>query len=199
MTLAAGYFENAYAKSSDPWSFRTRWYEQRKRAIALAMLPRWRFSRAFEPGCSNGELTVELAARCDEVLATDCAEAAVGLARQRVWGCANVKLLTQSIPNDWPRGKFDLIVISEVAYYLDKAGALSLTGKVRESLGATGVLLACHWRHRVADYPLTGDAVHSIFAQSLALPLAASHIEQDFVMQMWTRDGFSVARREGLV
>lgn len=36
----------------DPWDFESRWYEQRKYALSAAMLPKPRYRRAFEPGCS---------------------------------------------------------------------------------------------------------------------------------------------------
>jgi hypothetical protein len=40
MSLDAQYFADLYADSDDPWAFRTRWYERRKRDLALASLPR---------------------------------------------------------------------------------------------------------------------------------------------------------------
>jgi hypothetical protein len=33
------YFESLFEGSDDPWQFRTRWYEARKRALRLACLP----------------------------------------------------------------------------------------------------------------------------------------------------------------
>ena len=52
-TLGAGYFDGMYAAAADPWGFEERWYERRKYAISLAMLPRERYRAAFEPGCSD--------------------------------------------------------------------------------------------------------------------------------------------------
>ena len=84
MSLGPEYFEDLYARHADPWGFADRWYEQRKRALLLASLPRPRFARAFEPGCSIGVLTAELAPRCDALLATDVAEGALSAARERL-------------------------------------------------------------------------------------------------------------------
>ena len=75
--LPDAYFDEMYAGGDDPWQLSTRWYEQRKYAITLAMLPRRRYRHAFEPGCSIGTLTALLAQRCDRVTAVDVAEAAV--------------------------------------------------------------------------------------------------------------------------
>jgi Nodulation protein S (NodS) len=75
-TLRAGYFDGMYQAAADPWRFEDRWYERRKYAIALAMLPAERYRAAFEPGCSIGVLTRMLAPRCT-LLACDLAAAAV--------------------------------------------------------------------------------------------------------------------------
>ena len=77
MTLPPTYFADMYAGAEDPWGFRSRWYEQRKRDVTLAALTRPRYRRAFEPGCSIGVLTAALADRCDEVVAADVDERAV--------------------------------------------------------------------------------------------------------------------------
>jgi protein-L-isoaspartate O-methyltransferase len=54
-----------------------RWYEKRKYAITLAMLPRPSYRHALELGCSVGVLTEALAARCDHVTATDIVQTAL--------------------------------------------------------------------------------------------------------------------------
>lgn len=198
MSLSAAYFEALYARSDDPWSFRSRWYEQRKRSLLLASLPRERFACAFEPGCSNGELTVELAQRCDRVIASDSSARAVDLARQRTQAQANVAFRTGRIPEDWPPGLQDLVVLSEVAYYLDTPALQRLAARTRSSLAVDGVVVACHWRHRVPDYPQGGDAVHAGLAAALDLPRLARHVEADFLLEVWAADPRSVAQREGL-
>ena len=68
MTLDPGYFRDCYAASADPWGLAERWYEARKYALSLALLPAERYSAAFEPGCSIGVLSAQLAARA----ATGC-------------------------------------------------------------------------------------------------------------------------------
>ncbi|KPC81578.1 SAM-dependent methyltransferase, partial [Streptomyces sp. NRRL F-6602] len=60
-----------YADAPDPWRLADRWYEHRKYTLTLASLPRRRYRRAFEPGCSVGVLTRMLAGRCEEVVAAD--------------------------------------------------------------------------------------------------------------------------------
>ena len=84
MISSGCYFDALYEACDDPWGFRNRWYERRKRLLTMALLPRERYRRAFEPGCANGELSAQLAARCDSLLATDLNETAVRLASERV-------------------------------------------------------------------------------------------------------------------
>ena len=59
----ASSFDEKYRDLGDPWHFRTSRYEQRRYGIAMALLPALRYRRAFEPGCSVGELTARLAFR----------------------------------------------------------------------------------------------------------------------------------------
>ena len=63
MSVSPQYFEQLFEHDEDPWAFRTRWYEQRKRDLTLACLPRQYYTRIFEPACANGELSAALAER----------------------------------------------------------------------------------------------------------------------------------------
>jgi methylase of polypeptide subunit release factors len=92
-----------YASSADPWELGSRWYEQRKYAITLALLPRQRYRHAFEPGCSVGVLTALLTQRCLQVTATDVAAAALDGADRRLRAAGErdrVMLLHRSLDED---------------------------------------------------------------------------------------------------
>ena len=200
MTLPATYFAAMYAGAEDPWGFRSRWYEQRKRDVTLAALTRPRYRRAFEPGCSIGVLTAALADRCDEVLAADVDECAVSTARSELARHGHVRVERLSVPQEWPDGMFDLVVISEVAYYLARPELEQLLDCAVGSLAPRGTLLACHWRHPVPDYPATGDDVHQRLLARPELSQAVSHVEEDFRLDLLTLGAApSPARREGLV
>ena len=135
---AQDYFAGLYQRSDDPWLLRDRWYERRKRALTLAALPDEHYRRGYEPGCANGELTVELASRCETLLAADLNPAAVELARQRGAHLQNVRVEQRAMPDDWPDGEFDLIVISEVAYYLNEVQLAGLIARIGVSLAEGG-------------------------------------------------------------
>jgi SAM-dependent methyltransferase len=191
-----------YAASPDPWEFASRWYEARKYAISLALLPREHYGHAFEPGCSIGVLTELLAPRCDQLLACDVAAAAVDSAARRTASLGNVRVGRMDILRDWPPGKFDLIVLSEVLYYYAGEDLNRVLGRAAAALRPDGNLLAVHWRHPVADYPRSGDEVHLILAGHPGLARLVGHREPDFVAEVYARaDGrrVSVAEAGGLV
>ncbi|PMV88563.1 MULTISPECIES: SAM-dependent methyltransferase [unclassified Pseudomonas] len=198
MSVDDRYFDGLFTGNDDPWSFRQRWYEQRKRAITLAAMPRPHYRAIFEPGCANGELSFELASRCDRLLCCDTAAAAVTLARTRLGPFDHAEVRHSRLPADWPDEKFDLIVLSEVGYYLDADDLKRLIEQAAQSLTADGQLLACHWRPPIDDCPLNARQVHDLLHEHLHLPRLALHQEADFLLELWSREPRSVAALEGL-
>lgn len=194
------YFDQMYAGVDDPWQLSTRWYEQRKYAITLATLPNRHYRHAFEPGCSIGTLTALLAQRCDRVTAVDVADAAVRSAdaRLREAGCRDrVTLTRSSLDAPWPPGPFDLLVLSEVAYYLDADALAEVLRRECTRLQPDANIVAAHWRHPVSDYPLTGDAAHEVIAATPGLTALGCYRDSDVVVEVFTiGDGRSVAARE---
>jgi trans-aconitate methyltransferase len=202
VTLGAGYFDAMYEAAPDPWGVEDRWYEQRKYAISLAQLPDRRYRRAFEPGCSIGVLTAMLAGRCDRLLSWDVAAGAVQAAARRTRDLPNVRVERRQIPHEWPEGRFDLIVFSEILYYLGDRDLEQVLDYGVHALEPGGTLLAVHWRHPVADYPRSGDDVHRVLVARAGLARLVSHQEEDFLAEVYRRaDGrpASVARATGLV
>jgi LmbE family N-acetylglucosaminyl deacetylase/SAM-dependent methyltransferase len=200
-SLTGDYFDGLYRDSADPWRLARNWYEQRKRDLTVAALPRPRFRSAFEPGCAGGRLTELLAPRCDRLLATDIAAVPVDLTRRRLADRLNVRVEQRTIPRDWPdRPTFDLVVLSEIGYYLDRTDLSRVIGRAVGSLTSDGVVVACHWRHPAPGYPLTGDQVHVAIIDESGLTPAATHLEEDFRLDVLTAPGMpSVAHWEGLL
>ena len=202
MTVSPEYFNGLYADSPDPYGLATRWYERRKYAVSLALLPREHYRDAFEPGCSIGVLTQLLASRCDRLLSCDAAEAAVRQARERTSTLSGVRVESRSLPRDWPAGEFDLIVTSEVLYYFADEDLDQVLGQAAAALRPDGNLLAVHWRHEAAGYPRTGDNVHEILAAREDLVRLAGYRDPDFIAEVYAPAGGdtrSVAQAGGLV
>ena len=119
-SLPPDYFDQVYAARSDPWDFTNSPYEREKYADTLTHLPRPQYDSGFEVGCSIGILTAQLAAHCRTLLSVDVSEAALAQARSRCQALPQVTVQRMRIPDEAPDGSFDLIVISEVAYYWTK-------------------------------------------------------------------------------
>lgn len=192
-----GYFTDLYRASDDPYAVRTRWYEQRKRALLLAALPEPSYASAFEPGCGVGELTVGLAQRCERLLASDFSENAVEIARRRTAASANVRVERQTLPDDWPvaTAPFNLIVLSEMGYFLDATALARVVDALRTSLAPGGTLVACDWLPDFAERALPTRDVHAALDQ-LGLHTLVRHEESDFLLRVWSADARSVAQRE---
>jgi SAM-dependent methyltransferase len=186
MTDAEGYFDDLYDNSSDPWAYRQRWYEKRKRDLTLASLPRQRYANAFEPACSNGELSLALATRCDRLLSTDFNAQAVGLAQKRLANTPGASVEQRTLPKGWPPGKFDLIVLSEIGYYLSPSDWEAVALQAAHSLTADGTLLACHWLHPIEGCAMNGLDVHRVLAEVLELKPWICHKEKDFILEIWS-------------
>jgi SAM-dependent methyltransferase len=197
--LDPAYFDRMYAESDDPWGFTSRWYERRKCAITLAMLPREHYQDAFEPGCSIGVMTEQLAPRCGRLLSCDVSAAAVRSAAQRTSGLPGVRVEQRILPRDWPPGKFDLIVFSEMLYYFGGDDLRRVLDMAVAALRPGGTLLAVHWRHPVPEYPRSGDNAHEALAGQPGLSRIAGHTEPDFLAEVYLHGPpVSVAQASGL-
>jgi SAM-dependent methyltransferase len=202
VTLDPAHFRERYAASPDPYGLADRWYETRKYALSVALLPRERYNAAFEPGCSIGVLTTRLAARCERLLAWDAIPDAVASAQARTAGLPGVLVQERVIPDQWPEHSFDLIVFSEMLYYFDEADLDQVLSLGVGSLRPGGQLLAVHWRHPAPDHPRTGDEVHEILAAHRGLARLARYRDPDFTAEVYApADGDlrSVAMAGGIV
>lgn len=189
MNLQA-HFEALYAADEDPWDVRATWYEQRKRDVLLASLGQARYRSAFEPGCGNGEMSAALAARCERLLACDGAASAVAAARRRLHGAAPdaVRVEQRSLPAQLPDGeRFDLIVISELAYYFDSAVLAAVLARVHATLDSGGELVMCHYLHDFDDRATATADAHALAGRLPGMVRSVHHRDQDFLLEIWRR------------
>lgn len=197
MKHTADYFDALFEGDADPWQFRSRWYESRKRALTLACLPQPRYQCAYEPGCANGELSAALATRCDHLLVSDGSQRAVNLATARLASMPNVHVKQAWVPLQWPQQTFDLVVLSEFGFYLEADDLDLLVHKAMASLRPGGTVLACHWRAHIDGCRLNGDEVHQRLADRLPLAHVSHLLETDMRLDVWCLDARSVAQHEG--
>ena len=161
-SLPREYFEVLYADGADPWHFATSSYERAKYDATLAALPAPRIGSAREIGCSIGVLDsapcqmLRLAARSRH------RRDALAQARTACAACKNVTFARMRIPLGWPVGRFDVILLSEVLYYLSVEDLSQTARRVRGSLEPQGHVLLVHYI-LPTDYPATGDVASEGF------------------------------------
>jgi SAM-dependent methyltransferase len=161
-------FERLYQRSPDPWDYRTSSYEQQKYAATRAALPKQTYGLALEVGCSIGVFTGQLAARCEHVVAIDFSLSALALARRNLQSSSNVDLLRAGFPEETPPGSWDLIVCSEVLYYVQPPLLADAISWIEAQLTFGASVLTVSWRGIGRDEPLSGDEVHDRLARELA-------------------------------
>lgn len=155
-SLTPEHFAGYYADDPDPWRFATSAYEKAKYAATLASLPQARYRSGLEIGCSIGVLTRQLAERCDTILGLDVVPAALEGARATCADRPNARFALGAVPGEWPDGRFDLIVLSEVVYFLDRGDLARLVDRIEAALLPGGDVVLVHWLGET-NFPLTGD------------------------------------------
>lgn len=176
-SLTPEYFAGLYAEDLDPWRFASSDYERAKYEATLASLPRPRYAAALEIGCSIGVLTHALAERCDDLIAVDVVPSVLEEARRRCHDRPNVRFAQCAVPEQWPDGRFELILVSEVAYFLDRPDLLRLVERVMASLAENGEVILVHWLG-ATDYPLSGDEAAEGFIEAFLAGAAGGRVRE---------------------
>ena len=146
------FFEDLFNQRSDPWHYQSP-YEQTKYAQTLALLPRPRFGTALEIACAEGHFTRQLSVRVDRLTATDISPTALRRAAARCEGLSNISFSPLDVLTDPLPGRFDLIVCSEVLYFLgNRANLDAVLRKIAGALEPDGYFVTAH-AHLVADEP----------------------------------------------
>lgn len=197
----AATFDAMYDGGDDPWRFENSFYEERKRHLIMAVLGRKRYSRVLEVGCATGHLTRALTVRADHVTAFDASTRALAVARRRTaartdGAAGSVTWLHGHAPGVLPAGPFELVVLSEIGYFLTPRELLATLRRVRSALAADGEIVLGHWQHPTSGIPLNGAFVHTQAGAVFDLPHRAHYADADVRIDVWGTP-LSVAEAEG--
>ena len=175
-------FEAKYQQNSDPWDYRGSWYEQRKYAVTLACLPRPRYRLVWEPACSIGVLTGLLAQRADRVLASDASATAVAAARaaHHPGETGEIDWSVQTLPAPAPcgPGQADLVMLSEILYYLPPNDFRRVLRQLAQATTAGGRIVLLHHLMNfddAAQKPALAQARAAAFLARTMRPVFAEH------------------------
>ena len=131
--------------SEDPWSLDTNPYEQTRYELMLDLIRAkgGLYESALEIGCAAGSFTVRLLSLCKKLHVMDCQARAIERCRQRVGNQAEVRFSVADISDCMGLDdSYDLIVVSEVLYYLETVRLVSATVRTIGSwLRPEGVLI----------------------------------------------------------
>jgi 2-polyprenyl-3-methyl-5-hydroxy-6-metoxy-1,4-benzoquinol methylase len=164
---AALHFKRLYQSNPDPWGFRTSAYERTKYRQTLFALGDRHFTSGLEVGCSIGVLTSALAARCDTLLGVDIVEDPLEAARSRCVDQPQVQFRRMQVPVEWPEGWFDLMVFSEVLYFLSATDIGRCASRVLGSLLPAGMVVLVNWLGQTDD-PTPGNDAAEMFIGATA-------------------------------
>jgi SAM-dependent methyltransferase len=131
-------FEQKFRQDIDPWNYTHSAFEHFKRDMLLRACGRHKHGRVLELGCAIGETTRYLAPLSLRLVAIDASPTAVAEAKRKLRQQPKVSVYVATLPGEMPSGPYDLIVISEIAYYLRLHQLLELGKRIRSALAFRG-------------------------------------------------------------
>jgi len=160
-------FERKFRQNIDPWNYTNSLFEHFKRRVLLRACGHNKHGRVLELGCAIGETTRFLTPLSLRLVALDGSATAVAEARRRVHG-THVKFVHAKLPDQMPRGPFDLIVISEIAYYLYAHELAVLGQRLAAATAYRGKIVLLHHRRHFADAAQSPRIAHERLRSQLS-------------------------------
>ena len=179
-------FDQLFAENPDPWDIDTSDYERSKREAVLAALAKRRFARMLEVGCAGGALTERLAELASSIVALDVSTKAIDLAARRLPRCDSVEFVVAEVPDYWPAGQFDAVILSEVLYFLSVGEIRQVSQLAHESLTGNGLCLLVNWIGP-NDLPVDGDAAVKLFLDAAPWQVAKARREEFYRLDLLVR------------
>jgi 2-polyprenyl-3-methyl-5-hydroxy-6-metoxy-1,4-benzoquinol methylase len=183
----AAHFERLYAANPDPWGFTTSAYEREKYARSLAALADRRYASAFEVGCSIGVLSRQVAPICERFLGVDITDMPLDAARQRCGDLPQARFQRMTVPAEWPEGPLDLVLLSEVLYFLDGVDISGVATRLRETVRPGGRVLLVNWTGTLDD-PHQGVAAADRCIAETGFPVAIRQMGERYRLDLLQRD-----------
>ncbi len=172
-------FDRLYTETPDPWGFLVPAfrYQRLKYMKLLAMLPARPYARALDVGCGLGQFTRMLAPYVDEMVGLELSQVAVEQATRLSANMPHVHFAQGSLQDVGERslGLFDLVVLTDVIYYVSPLSDETLAGLVTDiaNLVRPGglILLANHFFFDLDPQSRHVRHIHAGFGQNSELRL----------------------------
>ena len=160
--MRPGFFDHFF-DHGDPFGFDLKPEERLKFRRTLEVCGEGALGRVLELGCAVGSFTELLAPRATDVLAVDVSQAAVDQVARRLRDHPNVRAKALTIPAEFPDETFDLVVASDVLYYLSIQDLQRCLARIEAALSDGGAFVAVHYVPRMGSV-LNGDEAHDVVA-----------------------------------
>lgn len=160
-------FEAKFEADADPWdTWRSRYEAVKRDALSKAIGLR-SYARGLELAAGNGSNTPMIAARTRRLLVTDGTRAGAALMQRRFASSPRISVVRHDAGTSLPGHRFELIVISELLYYLGDQAFAVLAGEVGRTLAPGGRLVMLHHEQNFADRARQAGSVHRDFLARL--------------------------------
>lgn len=188
------YFERLF-ETEDPWDY-TNAYETLKYQQTLSLVPQGPIANAMEIACAEGIFTRMLAGKVGRLTAVDISSKALERAAGRCADLQNVSFQQLNLVQDAIPAGLDLLVCSEVLYYLvDEKRLRRVAEKMAQALAPGGRLLTAHAFQLTDDPTRTGfdwgdpygaDTISRVFGES-GLSLERSIVTELYRIDLFRR------------
>jgi SAM-dependent methyltransferase len=185
--MKASVFDQRYREEGDPWGYRTSDYERAKYGATLSACGDGPFTSALELAGSIGIFSAQLAPRCERLTTIDFSSPAVDQARRELARFPQVEAICGEIPAAIPNGPYDLIVASEILYYLEPPALIETLIRLQQVLAPAGTLVLVHWRPGGPERPFSAAQVHARVRDLAWLALRRDTSTADYLLHVLER------------
>lgn len=160
-------FEDLFQSDPDPWDYESSPFEAHKRSLLLKHVGLGPRGRVLELACANGVTTQTLMKVALRTAALDGSSTAIAQAQARLGNVGRLRLLHANLPDGMPRERFDLIVVSEIVYYLGSTAARRLAEGVADRIAPGGRVVVLHHHLNFPDASVHPEHAHLEFVRLL--------------------------------
>ncbi len=128
-----------------------------------------------------------LAPRCNRLVTIDASPTAVRQARAALAPFSQAAAIVGAIPADVPAEAYDLVVASEILYYLTDSELEATLALLARCLPAGASIVAVHWRPAGPERPRTAEQAHAALAAAPWLAWARCEHTADYLLDVFAK------------
>lgn len=187
-------FDDQYAITRSPFSLESADYERDKLEKMISFIPEHPIDRAIDYGCGIGDATIALSERAERLISVDSSRLALRMlsARLRARSLHNISLRRASLSEPWPIApseRAELIVASEVLYYLEPDELSLMIESFIRCLNRNAILITCHYRLHFHDRLVSNHEIHQSIASYDHMAISRSFRTDCYDLIAWMKRG----------